>query len=176
MGYNTTSVFFHWVTAVWVITMMILGIVFSDMSFRDPLYLPLSAAHLTLGLFGLVFFPIRVVRRLMRGFSPHPEHHIIERIAARAVQYVFMILLIIVPITGLIVVLADGGWSIIFGIELPAVYALGGLYDIASDGHDVLTKVLAGAMFLHIAGAIKHAVIDRDDTLTDIVKPTEGGR
>jgi polyisoprenoid-binding protein YceI len=73
-----------------------------------------------------------------------------------------------VPLTGWINHAASTGFAPIwwpFGQSLPLVPKSETVSALFSAGHWVFTKILLAAIALHIAGALKHAFVDRDDTL-----------
>ena len=174
-GYNATTIIMHWVTVVWVITMLVLGTVFHELSYTDATRYVLETAHILLGVVALVFLFVRVVRRLRNGFKNHPNHAWYEQLLSRAVQSCFMVLLVLVPITGLVMVLGNR-YSFPGGLNLPSSDVLFEISYISSQAHDLLTKVLAATILLHILGAVKHAVFDRDGTLMGILKPVINGK
>ena len=174
-AYNFTSVLFHWLTALWIVSMLAVGIIFHELSFLHPWRYALETAHIIFGVIGFFFFVVRVGRRFRNGFKHHPNHHLAERLLARSNQYLFLVLLLIVPVSGVVMVIANG-YEFPGGLFLPASDFFYQFAPAASWTHEVLTKTLSVAILLHVAGAVKHALIDRDGTLMGILKPKRGGR
>ena len=98
-----------------------------------------------------------------------------ERLLARGIQYLFLVLLLVVPVSGVVMVIANG-YEFPGGWFLPASDFFYQFAPAASWTHEALTKTLSVAILLHVAGAAKHALIDRDGTLMGILKPQRGGR
>ncbi|MGJ8556346.1 MAG: cytochrome b/b6 domain-containing protein, partial [Sulfitobacter geojensis] len=91
-----------------------------------------------------------------------------ESFAAELVHWMLYAALVIVPLSGWISHAAASGFAPIwwpFGQNLPLVPKSTGIEHIFGSLHWVATKVLALSVLLHIAGALKHHVIDRDATL-----------
>ena len=174
-SYNFTSVLFHWLTVLWVLSMLTVGIIFHELSYFHPWRYALETAHIIFGVLGFLFFAVRVSRRLRNGFKQHADHHIGERLLARGIQYLFLMLLLFVPVSGVVMVLANG-YEFPGGLFLPASDFFYSLAPAASWTHQALTKTLSVAILLHVGGALKHAVVDRDGTLMGILKPERGGR
>ena len=174
-GYNFTTVLLHWITVIWVAAMLTLGVIFHELNYTSSTRYVLETVHIVFGIVGIFFLVFRVVRRLRNGFKHYPNHALYERFLSRAVQYIFMQLLVVVPITGLIMVLGYG-YSFPGGIVLPSNDAFLAISNVSGRAHDVLTKVLAITILVHVAGAAKHAILDRDGTLMGILKPVKNGR
>jgi polyisoprenoid-binding protein YceI len=78
-----------------------------------------------------------------------------------------------VPLTGWITHAATDGFAPIlwpFGQDLPLVAASEIVAGAAGAMHWVFTKILAVSILLHIAGALKHTLIDRDGTLSRMAR------
>jgi len=87
---------------------------------------------------------------------------------AEIVHWLLYISLVIVPLSGWLHHAADTGFAPIywpFGDSLPFVPKSEAVSAFFSGWHFVFTKILALSIFLHVAGAIKHHVIDKDATL-----------
>ena len=97
----------------------------------------------------------------------HPERRA-ELTLAALVHWLLYLSLVMVPLTGWVHHAALDGFAPIlwpFGQNLPFVPKSEGLAALAGMAHWVFTKLLAVSVILHIAGALKHHIIDRDATL-----------
>jgi len=87
--------------------------------------------------------------------------------------------LVLVPLTGWIHHASTAGFAPIwwpFGQNLPLVPKSEALAGFTAGLHIVLERVLAASILLHIAGALKHHFIDKDDTLRRMLPgKTEAG-
>lgn len=172
---------FHWITALMVVAMFPLGIVANDLAeaIRDPSVAVtkpeiarttlLFTVHKTLGL--AVFF-IAIARIGWAIFQPRPgllnAGNKVEAFAAETVHWLLYGSLIIVPLSGWVHHSATTGFAPIWwplGQDLPLVPKSEPLAEVASGLHFVFQYVFLAALFLHVVGALKHHMIDRDATL-----------
>jgi len=178
--YGSLSKTFHWLTALLILTLFPLGIVANNMAYElQTLSAPaddlvartawLFSLHKTLGV--IVFF-VALLRILWALNQPkpgllHPDRKL-ESLAAETVHWLLYGSLVVVPLSGWIHHAAASGFAPIwwpFGQNLPLVPKSEAIAAATGGAHWVLTKVLGLALLLHIAGAIKHHVIDKDATL-----------
>jgi polyisoprenoid-binding protein YceI len=97
----------------------------------------------------------------------HPERRL-ETLLAEAVHWLLYLSLVIVPLSGWIHHAAVDGFAPIlwpFGQGLPFVPKSETVASLAGMAHWLFTKLLAAAILLHVLGAVKHHLIDRDATL-----------
>lgn len=170
-GFVTKS--FHWLTALLILSLMPLGIIANEMPFDTSEALAqkawLFSLHKTLGV--LVFF-VALLRILWAISQPkpgpmHPDR-VLETWAAETVHWLLYMSLVIVPLSGWIHHAATTGFAPIwwpFGQSLPLVPKDDGVAEITAGLHNIFTKVLGLSILLHIAGALKHHIIDKDATL-----------
>jgi len=97
----------------------------------------------------------------------HPDRRL-ETHLAEAVHWLLYLSLVIVPLSGWVHHAAVDGfapslWP--FGQGLPFVPKSETVASLAAMAHWLFTKVLAAAILLHVLGALKHHVMDRDATL-----------
>ncbi|WP_299730866.1 cytochrome b/b6 domain-containing protein [uncultured Tateyamaria sp.] len=171
--FGTVSKTFHWLTALGILVLMPLGLIANRMPYETSEQLAdkawMFSMHKTLGV--AVFF-IALARIVWALSQPkpgllHPERQI-ETLAAETVHWLLYGSLVLVPLSGWIHHAATAGFAPIwwpFGQDLPLVAKSETLAALFGGAHWVLTKVLGLALLLHIAGALKHHVIDKDATL-----------
>ncbi|MGI9424617.1 MAG: cytochrome b/b6 domain-containing protein [Hyphomicrobiaceae bacterium] len=176
-SYGLITQLIHWVMAALILILIPLGIYMHEL----PADTAAEAAgkswyyslHKTLGVTALL---IAVVRVAWTVFQPHPQLLNVDRkwesLAARSVHWMLYGAIIAMPLTGWLYHSATEGFAPIwwpFAQGLPFVGKDPGLAAVYQAAH-FLTGVLLGAcLLLHVGGAIKHAVIDRDDTLRRMV-------
>ncbi|MGY6570850.1 MAG: cytochrome b/b6 domain-containing protein [Salinarimonas sp.] len=164
---------FHWTTAILIVAAFALGLVANAWPYDDTEQLAMKAwlfsAHKTLGV--AIFFVSlgRIGWALTHRHPPplHPQRRL-ETLAAATVHWALYISLVAVPLTGWIHHAATTGFAPIwwpFGQTLPFVAQDARVEHTAASLHLAFTKLLAAAILLHVAGALKHHLIDRDDTL-----------
>ncbi len=157
----------HWLIAIAVIGQLVLGLVFSDLAETDPLAPALFAVHASLGGTILAVMLVRLVWRLVNPVPRLPDSlQPAERRLARANHWLFYILLIGMPVGGYLMVNAHGHAVPFYGWELPML--IGQNETLAGwllTGHLAGAVVLVVLMALHVAGALRHEFMLKDNTL-----------
>lgn len=170
--YGSVTKFFHWATVLLIATVIPLGIVAHDWPI-DPDSLGTKAllfsAHKTVGV--TIFF--LALARILWALSqpkPHPvsPDSRLQHWLAETVHWLLYGSLVLVPLTGWLQHSAADGYAPIwwpFGQNLPFVPKDTELAALFAGLHLTFERVLILALLLHVAGALKHHVIDRDATL-----------
>lgn len=178
LRYGTVAKWFHWLTAALILTLIPLGFVANRLAQQfqsDPesanieTVTTLFSVHKTLGV--TVFF-LALGRIFWALMQPKPKllhgDRKVEAFAAELVHWLLYISLVAVPLTGWIHHAATSGFAPIWwplGQSLPLVPQSAQLADLFSTLHFLFVILLVSSLSLHIAGALKHHVIDRDATL-----------
>lgn len=173
LTYGAVSKTFHWLTALLILTAFPLGMIANgypyDTSAQLTVKATLFSVHKTVGV--TVFF-VALARILWALTQTKPgllhADRRLESFAAETAHWMLYISLVIVPLSGWLHHAATAGFAPIwwpFGQSLPMVPQSEAVAGFFSGWHVVFTKVLAASVLLHIAGALKHHVIDRDSTL-----------
>lgn len=127
--------------------------------------------------FGILVLLLTLARIGWRLFNPPPPSHVIvqpwEKALATAVYAAFYVLLIALPLTGWALVSSSptGFPTILFGLvewphlPLPVGEAVTGAFDLT---HAILAWTAAALVALHVAGALKHQIMDRENILVRI--------
>ncbi|WP_424984342.1 cytochrome b/b6 domain-containing protein [Microbulbifer sp. S227A] len=179
--YGAISKVFHWLTALLILTVIPLGMIANGMA--HDLNAPeiastqadiqrtalLFSMHKTTGV--LIFF-VALARILWACTQPkpvplHPARRL-ETFAAETVHWLLYGSLVLVPLSGWIHHAATVGFAPIwwpFGQSLPLVPRDEDVSHLFASLHMIFIRVLLLALALHVAGALKHVVIDRDSTL-----------
>ncbi|WP_377186924.1 cytochrome b/b6 domain-containing protein [Ruegeria meonggei] len=180
-SYGTVTKTFHWLTALLIFTVLPLGWIANDLAHEiyDPA-IPTTEAdiaraallfsiHKTVGV--TVFF-VALARILWAVSQTKPgllnAENKPETFAAETVHWMLYAALVLVPLTGWVHHAAAEGFAPIlwpFGQDLPFVPKSVFLAEVTAGLHWLFIWVLAGSLALHIAGALKHHVIDKDSTL-----------
>ncbi len=180
-SYGSVTKTFHWLTALLILTALPLGWFANDLAHAiyDP-NIPTSESdiaraatlfslHKTIGV--TVFF-VALARILWALTQTKPgllnADNKPEAFAAETVHWMLYASLVLVPLTGWIHHAATEGFAPIwwpFGQNLPFVPKSLYLSEVTANLHWLFIWVLAGSLALHIAGALKHHVVDNDSTL-----------
>ena len=164
--YGTITRFFHWVSAALIATLIAVGLFMSDMAY-SPEKLEIYALHKSFGLLVLFLLIGRLVWRLI---SVQPQalgtHKRWETILAKIVHVFFYAALAAIPLSGWLMSSAEEFPVPFFGLQMPDLVEKNeALFDFMKETHEILAFALLGVLALHIAGAFKHHILDRDETL-----------
>lgn len=174
---------FHWLSALLILSTFGLGLWAENAPFGDAAALAqkvqLFTWHKTLGITAFFLALARILWALVnpRPVALHPARKL-ETFAAEAVHWSLYIAIIAVPLTGWIHHAASEGFAPIwwpFGQNLPMVPKSEALSSLFSQAHWFANLVLLGAVGLHIAGALKHLLIDRDATVARMTRGVAAG-
>ncbi|MEI4231917.1 cytochrome b/b6 domain-containing protein [Roseovarius sp. D22-M7] len=176
--YGSVTKTFHWLIALLIVSNVALGWIASDLAHRvessanealiDRASLLFSIHKTT----GVAIFFAALARILWAVSQPKPGLLNGDRpLEARAAQTAHWLLygsLVAVPLSGWVHHAATSGFAPIwwpFGQTLPLVPKSESVSETAATLHFLLQWVMVGAIGAHVAGALKHHVIDRDATL-----------
>ncbi|WP_284447397.1 cytochrome b [Fluviibacter phosphoraccumulans] len=165
--YTATAKLLHWIMAIALIALLALGFYMHDLPF-SPMKLKLYSWHKWAGvcLFLLVF--VRVAWRITHRPPTLPEHmKSMERIIAHGGHHMLYLLMIVIPLSGWLMSSAKGFQTVLFGVlPLPDLLekneALGGLLQQLHMG---LNLFFAAVVIGHVAAALKHHFVNKDDVL-----------
>jgi cytochrome b561/polyisoprenoid-binding protein YceI len=171
-SYGSVSKTLHWITALGILTLLPLGQIATWLPHDTAEQLARKAlvfsVHKTLGVMVFMAALARILWAMtqVKPAALHPDRKL-EHFAAETVHWLLYGSLVLVPLSGWIHHAATEGFAPIwvFGQNLFFVPENQALSDLMGTLHGIFAKVLAASLLLHIAGALKHHVIDRDDTL-----------
>lgn len=180
--YTTVAVVLHWAIAAAIVLNLGLGWWMGE-AIDDPGWASLAIRvfqlHKSVGLTVLALSLLRLGWRLAHRPPPLPAHmRAWERLAARAVHWVFYGLMVALPLSGwlyastqwresgplAVPTLWFGRFEVphLFGLnELPARSRAGAAASLG-DLHESLAWLMAGLLVLHLAAALKHRFVWRD--------------
>jgi cytochrome b561 len=158
---------FHWVIALLVIGMICLGLYMTSLKI-SPTVFRLFALHKSFGIVALTLITLRLLWTLA-SIRPDalPGHRPWEKFLAHLVHGFLYAAVIFMPLSGWVMSSAKNFHVSVFGwFTLPDLVAPDkALAHRAGEFHETLAWCLIAAIALHVAGALKHHVIDRDSTL-----------
>jgi cytochrome b561/polyisoprenoid-binding protein YceI len=157
---------FHWLIAFIILGLIPVGFFMTGMD-NSPVKFEVYAWHKT---FGLTVFFLGLARIIWRFISPPPPvlatHQRWEHRLANAAHIWLYICIIGLPLSGWLMSSAAEFPVPFFGLQMPALMGKDeGLADLFQEVHEALAYSILAILALHIAGALKHHVIDRDETL-----------
>jgi cytochrome b561 len=186
--YTTIAIALHWVLAALALGMIPVGWWMADAvreSATRAQALKVFPLHKAMGMTILALTLVRLGWRLGHRAPPLPAHMPgWEKFAARAAHWLFYAVLLAAPLSGWIY--ASAGWSEAFHTFITVPTSWFGLFDIpafpgvagqadeprraigetAMAVHEKLAWVMIVLAGLHVAAALKHHLVDRDDVLT----------
>ncbi len=173
------TVSLHWIVAATVFFLWPLGYYMATT--RSYKFWPL---HQSTGTVLLAVIVIRLAWRIKNGWpQPVSDYSRFEQKLAKTVHWTLAIALLVMPLSGLVSGYMGGyditvfGWQIIPDVPNHAVVPADAIHklrviprsekmhDFLQQVHIVFAWILAGAVGLHITGALKHHLLDRDGTL-----------
>jgi cytochrome b561 len=161
----------HWIVALAIVGMLVMGEILEDMP-RGPAKSNLFWWHFSIGVTLFVFAVWRVIWRISQGFPDHVGSYATwELHLAKLVHWILLIGTLAMPLSGMLTVLSNGRGIDVWGLfQIPAMMAKNeSLHELGEALHGAGAKIMIVALLLHVAGALKHHVIDRDGTLRRIV-------
>ena len=165
--YTTTAIVFHWLVALLIIGAFSMGLVMTEMSL-SPTKLQYYSWHKWAGVTILGLATLRLLWRLGHRAPPYPASlPAWQKFSANLLHGLLYVLMFAVPVSGYFYTLSAGYPVLYFGLfELPVLIEKNEeLKPVLQAVHFWLNMTLANAVGLHIAAALKHHFIDRDDVL-----------
>lgn len=164
--YNGVAIAFHWLLALMIVIAFCVGVYMSDLPL-SPTRLKLYNYHKWAGVCILALSALRLLWRLTHrppADAPMPAW---QARAAHAAHVALYALFFAVPLAGWGYSSAAGFPVVLFGaLPLPDFVSPDkALAEVLKETHEALAWGLALVVLLHIAGALKHQFIDRDNLL-----------
>lgn len=180
-SYGSLAKSFHWATVLLIFSAFPVGYFANDLAHQinsaafDGNAAVIQRAtflfslHKTLGVAALFTAVLRILWALTQEKPGllHPDNRP-EALAAEVVHWLLYALMVLVPLSGWVMHASEVGYAPIwwpFGQGLPFVPKSETLAGLAAGVHWLMVWSLFTVVGLHVAGALKHHVIDRDMTL-----------
>ena len=168
-GYSLLSVIAHWLAAILVIVLFL--------THEGPPGTGAYAFHVGGGAIAGLFLLWRVWRRVRRGATDAPEQAAVFNFMARVVHWGLLALIAVVVVSGYLLPWSMGQALDVFGVGIPSPMADNpNLHQFLERVHDIAGHLFVPLLGLHVAGAVKHAVLDRRGAGLRMFKPVSGGR
>lgn len=174
-AYGSVHRFLHWTIAILILTTIGLGLYADNLRGGGAQTLTrmveVFSIHKTVGI-AVLFGALARILWVLTQRHPRPLHPArkAETFAASLVHWALYGGMVLMPVTGWLLHSAapGGGFAEIlwpFGQRLPGVAQDAALAERFAAFHTTGWWVLAGLIVLHLGGAMKHALLDRDATL-----------
>lgn len=169
--YGFVGKLLHWFIAVAIVAQYLLAEAAEDAEGTKIEPFSAGGLHTTIGITILILALLRVAWRLIELPPERPPAMKRYEIAiARMAHIAFYVLLFAIPLSGWALATASAEGLSFFGwFDLPPVRYGALTKDQLEELHEVLFNVLVGLAVLHIAAALKHQFIDRDNVLRSML-------
>jgi cytochrome b561 len=169
--YSTISILLHWLIALLVLLMLSVGFFMADLpDTQKPM---VYMVHKSLGISLIFLMLLRIGWILYAGKPALPESTPLWELAlARLVQYGFYLLLIVMPVVGWIMSTAAGKPPVFWGLmemPFPGVTKNPHLAEYMWGWHATIAWILIGMIALHVLGAMKHLIIDKNGVFSSML-------
>ncbi len=170
---SKTTISLHWIVAFAMLVIMAMGIYMHETE-----TFALYPIHKSLGFVALFVILARIAWRMKEGWPEDASDSAEwQKKAARAVHWILITGTALFPVSGLMMSVAGGNGLAVFGMELiarnpnpdnpakalPLNETLAGLGHVV---HNALVPIMVLAIVLHILGAVKHHLVDKDVTVS----------
>lgn len=166
--YTPIAMLLHWLIALLIVAAFTMGLVMTDIPGITPTKLKYFSWHKWMGVTVLGLAALRLLWRLRHAPPAYPAGMPPwELTAAQTLHGLLYVLIFAVPVSGYFYTLAAGVPVVYLGlIPLPVLIEPNPeLKPLLKQVHFWLVMLLAGAVGLHVAAALKHQFIDRDSIL-----------
>lgn len=165
---STVSVALHWIVAAAMIALVAFGLYLESLP-RSDSKSALIQIHKSLGVIVLMLASVRLVWRIRRGMPQHVgAYTALERMLAGITHGVLLLATLLMPLSGILLSVANARPVAIFGLPfIPQILAEKNeaMVKVAAAMHGLGGKLVILFVILHVAGAMKHHLVDRDGTL-----------
>jgi cytochrome b561 len=166
-GYGLVSRLFHWLMAVAISAMFVLGLWMVGLDYYSPYYNSAPDIHRSVGMILLFALPLRWLWRAVNPKPTNAELSPLERKASVTVHWGFYMLLLVLLVSGYLISTPDGDPISVFGwFNVPALIKLPGLETPAGNVHRYVAYAVIALAVVHGLAALKHHVIDRSSIMT----------
>ena len=175
--YSSTAIALHWLMAIGLIALFAFGLYMADLPL-SPEKLRYYAWHKWAGVSLFLLLFVRLAWRLAHRPPALPDHMGRgEQFVAHAGHGLLYLLMFAVPLSGWLMSSAKGIQTVLFGVlPIPDLLAKNKeLGQLLQTLHWGLNMLFAAVVVGHVAAALKHHFIDKDEVLTRIL-PDHGQR
>jgi cytochrome b561 len=187
--YTKTAIVLHWLIAIFIALMFVLGWFMAELPKEAPKQLAYDIfdlgvytwqlaeeasprtfyfnLHKSLGLTVLALIVLRILWRITHTPpAALSSYKAIEKKVATATHHSLYLLMLAVPVTGLIMAINSKYGVKWFGMDVIAGLDNKPVRDFFECTHEFVGIVLLVLIGIHLLGALKHKFIDKDDTMS----------
>lgn len=168
-GYGPISILLHWSAAIAILYLWLTG------QSIDHSAESVRLTHIAMGS-GLAILLLARVAWRAASVNPAPLSSVrVLNLIASAVKVLLLLDIVVAIFTGFLMVWFEGRTVDVFGVlPLPSPFAAARAYSMPMRGlHSASTNAFVILVGLHVLGALKHVVWDRDGTLARMIYPRQ---
>ena len=165
-AYDSVAKVLHWLVAALIVALYLIGFLMPGIGRGMQPGMAMNL-HISLGFVALALIAVRLVWRLARPVAPSPDLPRWQRNVSEAMHWILYALVLAVTLTGWFYA-SMRGWSItLFGsIPVPSLTAAGSPFGRTLGLlHESLIWALLAVTALHVAAALVHHLVYRDDVM-----------
>ena len=178
-SYGLISILLHWVMAMLIIGLFILGLFMVELDYYSRWYNVAPQWHKVLGILTIALLLLRILWHVYSSKpSALPTYKQWESISAYLVHKAFYITITIVCISGYFITTGKGASIDMFGwFQIPAVVTIKqDTIEIIGELHELVAWLICILSIVHILASLKHHFIDKDVTLKRIIIPSNSNQ
>ena len=187
-SYTKTAKLLHWLIAIGIFSMFALGWWMTELPKEAPKQTAFDLfnlgfytwqtsdeisprsfyfnLHKSIGVTILAFIAFRVFWRIThKAPALLANYKTWERKLATGTHHLLYLLMVILPVSGVIMATYSKYGIKWFGMPLVKGLDNNAMREIFKEAHEIIGVVILLVLALHIVGALKHKLIDKDDTL-----------
>ncbi|MBK6703222.1 MAG: cytochrome b [Caulobacteraceae bacterium] len=178
-GYGWLSIALHWLAAIAVIVMLVTGFqaAFAGDAGDRATRSALMGLHISFGASVALILLARVISSYAQPRPAPPEQAPFLKFLSNATHQVLLLAILIQVTSGPLAVWSGGRAINVFNLFLAASpfhrARNQGVHEFAELLHAIGRWALIGAISLHVLGALKHVMIDRDGVLKRMLAPAK---
>ncbi len=169
--YGWISIALHWISACVIFTLWFIG---DSIGARGaPSFDETVRAHTTIGLGFYVLLWARAIWRFKYGHpKPSPHHSKTSFLLGNIAHYLMLTCLVVMLVSGPLIAWSGDIPLRVLDWRIPSPIPMNpDLFVIARSAHVTAASILIWTILLHIAGVVKHMVVDQDGALDRIMAP-----
>ena len=173
-GYKLASIIIHWFTAAAFVYLFINGEQMAEAT--SELRGELMHSHVFWGVVLGVPLLLRVAWRYKQGFAATPPQHWSLELLAKIVKIGLLVCIAGGVLTGPVLLWAEGKDLVIGSLIIPSFMTTNEVLAQALEVmHELFSHLWIPLLLLHVLGALKHALMDKDGVLSSMFKPNKDG-
>jgi len=174
-AYGWVALTLHWLAAIGVLTMLFTGFAagFAEDHHDQAQHRALMGVHVIVGVSFLIIFVARITSHYLQKAPIEPDQSGALRFIARATHNLLLLMIAVQIISGPLMIWSRARPINAGFISIPSPFAVraDNIHEIADVMHTIGRWSLVVLISLHILGALKHMLIDRDGLFERIFVP-----